>query len=81
MQTVNMIAIVLGPLLAVGITLWWQGRKEKRDAKERLFLTLMAQRRAFPPAIEWVNALNVIDVVFADHSQVVQCGTSITPGC
>lgn len=72
MEIVTIIAIVTGPLFAVVITLLWQQRKEKRDSKERLFLTLMVHRRTFPPPIEWVNALNVIDVVFAEHSQVVQ---------
>lgn len=72
MDIINIFAIIIGPIFAVGITLWWQRRREKRDSKERLFLTLMAHRRAFPPSIEWVNALNVIDVVFAEHPQVVQ---------
>ena len=72
MEIMNIIAVITGPIFAVVITLMWQQRKEKRDAKERLFLTLMAHRRAFPPPIEWVNALNVIDVVFADHHQVVE---------
>ena len=72
MDIINITAIIIGPIFAVGITLWWQRRREKRDSKERLFLTLMAHRRAFPPSIEWVNALNVIDVVFAEHPQVVQ---------
>jgi hypothetical protein len=66
------LATVTAPVTSVVITLWWQTRKEKRDAKERLFLTLMAHRKTFPPAIEWVNALNVIDVVFADQPQVVE---------
>jgi hypothetical protein len=72
MDIINMIAVITGPVFAVVITLWWQQRKERRDAKRRLFLTLMAQRRTFPPTTQWVNALNVIDVVFADHPQVVQ---------
>ena len=72
MDIINIIAIVAGPLLAVLITLWWQNRKEHRDAKRRLFLTLMAKRRTYPPTVEWVDALNVIDVVFADVPQVVQ---------
>jgi hypothetical protein len=72
MDIVNIIAIVVGPIIAVVITLWWQERKEHRDAKRRLFLTLMAQRRSVPPTTDWVNALNVIDVVFADQRQVVK---------
>jgi hypothetical protein len=71
-DTINLLAIVTGPLFAVLVTLWWQERKQKHDAKERLFLSLMAHRRAFPPAPEWVSSLNIIDVIFADVPQVVQ---------
>ena len=71
-EAINLAAILVGPILAVVVTLWWQSRKQKRDAKEKLFLSLMAHRRAFPPAPEWVNSLNVIDVIFADVPQVVQ---------
>ena len=67
----EIIALFLSPIIPVLITLWWQKRKEKRDAKRNLFMTLMAHRRAFPPTIEWVNSLNLIDVVFADHTKVV----------
>ena len=67
-----LLAAVLSPVLAAWLTLFWQNRKQQRDAKERLFLTLMAHRRAFPPTIEWVNALNVIDVVFSEQHQVVE---------
>ena len=69
---VMIIAVLSGPVASVMITLWWQGRKEKRDAKERLFLTLMAHRKAYPPSQQWVDGLNVIDVVFADVPQVVE---------
>ncbi len=72
MDIINIIAIITGPIFAVVITLWWQQRKEQRDAKRRLFLTLMAHRRAVPPTTDWVNGLNVIDVVFSEHPQVVQ---------
>jgi len=71
-EIINLSAIFLGPLFAVMVTLWWQARKQKRDEKLRLFLSLMAHRRSIPPAPEWVNSLNVIDVIFADVPQVVQ---------
>lgn len=32
----------------------------------------MAHRRAYPPSQQWVDGLNVIDVVFADVPQVVE---------
>ena len=70
-EIANLLAVVVGPIVAVSITLWWQERKEKRDAKLQLFLTLMAHRKATPPTYEWVRALNLIDVVFAEHAQVV----------
>ena len=69
---IAIIAILAAPVTAVSITLWWQQRKEKRDAKHRLFITLMAHRKSFPPTHDWVNALNLIDVVFADHPKVLE---------
>ena len=70
MEIINIIAIIVGPLLAVLITLWWQERKEKRDAKLRLFVTLMAFRKSYPVSYEFANQLNLIDVVFADTPKV-----------
>lgn len=71
MDIINIAAILLSPVVAVAVTLWWQGRKEKRDAKRRLFVTLMQSRKASPPTHDWVNALNLIDVVYADCPRVV----------
>lgn len=71
-KTMNIIAVVLGPIVAVIITLWYQSRKEKREAKIRLFLSLMAHRKSMPPTFERVNSLNLIDVVFANHPKVLQ---------
>lgn len=68
---IGLTAIVLGPVTAILISLYFQQRRAKRDAKEHLFLTLMANRRANPPTYEWAGSLNVIDVVFADHEKVV----------
>jgi len=68
---ITAIAIVVGPLAGVLFTLWFQRRKETTDAQQRLFQTLMAYRRSNPPVYEWVNSLNLIDVVFAKHRVVV----------
>jgi hypothetical protein len=68
---VEIIAILLSPVTAVCVTLWWQRRKEKRDAKIRLFTTLMAFRKSYPLSYEWANALNLIDVIFADSPTVL----------
>ena len=67
----EIIAILLSPIVPVLITLWWQKRKEKRDAKIRLFTTLMAFRKSYPVSHEWAQALNLIDVIFSDSQKVV----------
>lgn len=67
----EILAILVSPAIAVGITLWYQNRKERRERKDRLFQTLMVHRKAFPPAHDWVNGLNLIDVVFSDSPKVV----------
>jgi hypothetical protein len=69
---IGIIAIVLGPVTAIIVSLWIQQRRAKRESKERLFSTLMAHRRSYPPTYEWASALNLIDVVYADHDDVVK---------
>jgi hypothetical protein len=67
----TLIALLVGPLVAVRWTLWHQDRKDKRSIKERLFIELMAHRKSFPISPNWAKALNVIDVVFADDPKVI----------
>jgi hypothetical protein len=37
-----------------------------------LFISLMAHRKSVPISPEWVNSLNLIDVVYADSPRVVE---------
>jgi len=71
-EIVTAIALVAGPALGVAITLWHQRQTEKRAAKERFFLTLMAYRKFLSPAPDWTSALNLIDVVYADSPTIVR---------
>ncbi len=64
------LAIFLGPLAGVIFTLWFQARKEKGDAKLSLFLALMAERKSPVVTPQVAQALNKIDVVFADVKSV-----------
>lgn len=68
-ETATLIALLLGPVFGVLITLWYQERMQKRMTKERLFIQLMGSRKSLTP--DWVNGLNVVDVIYADHPKVV----------
>ncbi len=69
----TIIAIILGPIMAVGVGIFLNDRKEKRNRRLRVFETLMATRGArLSP--DHVRALNMIDLVFdkeEDHDKVV----------
>jgi hypothetical protein len=67
----NFLAIFLGPVTAVCITLWAQSRKDKKAAKRHLFLTLMGERKRVPLPPHVLAVLNTIDVVFYNNRQVV----------
>ena len=64
------LAIFLGPLAGVLFTLWFQARKERRDAKLHLFLVLMSERKNILVSKEVTKALNQIDVVYANNIRV-----------
>jgi hypothetical protein len=68
---ISIAAVIISPVAAVIITLFWQSRKEKRARKDALFSTLMMHRRNLPPTPDTVNSLNLIDVVFADNPKVI----------
>lgn len=65
------IAIIIGPIAAVIITLFYQRYREKRDAKHRAFLLLMAHRKSIPPNRTMVEVLNTLDVVFSKNRGIV----------
>ena len=61
---ITALAIVLGPLFGVLFTLWSQGRKERRDARMRLFTVLLGSRKGLVTP-DVARALNSITVVYA----------------
>jgi hypothetical protein len=69
---VTILALIIGPVVAVIITLWSQKRSEKKAAKIRLFVSLMTHRGSVPITAEWVAALNLIDVVYTKHRRVIE---------
>lgn len=65
----NLIAIIVIPITAVLIGQWLQNRSEKRKDKMQIFKVLMTAR-IYGWTVESVQALNVIDIVFADDKKV-----------
>lgn len=66
----ELISITLIPFIIWFLGTYFQNRKIKNDAKQELFLKLMANRKANPISKEWADALNLIDVVFQGNKKV-----------
>src|ERR1035437_9263 len=64
----SIVAIVVGPIAALAIQRWADHRREMRKGKLWVFRTLMMYR-ATRLNLNFVQALNVIDVVFNADSQ------------
>lgn len=63
-------ATAIGPVVAVAITLWYQGWSARRLARRDLFASLMRHRRS-PTDREFVGALNLIPVHFSGKQKVL----------
>ena len=68
-EWIMIVAVVIGPVLAVITQIVVQRRKEKRDQKIWVFGTLMSLRSAMLSP-DFVRALNYIDVVFYKNQKV-----------
>ena len=69
MEIINIIALIIIPVLAVVIGQKLQVYSQKRNDKMQIFKTLMTSR-IFGWTNESVQAMNLIDVVFADDKAV-----------
>lgn len=69
---VQVVAVSVVPIIVWLMGIKYQDRKAKKDAQLNVFLTLMANRKSNPITKEWVDSLNIIDVVFQDDKKVRQ---------
>ena len=69
-EILTLIALIAGPLAAVGLTRYVDQRRERISRRMDVFRTLMRTRRA-PTTIEHVGALNLIEIEFASDPQVL----------
>ena len=67
---VMIVAVLVGPISAVLITLWAQNRNDERSAQRGLFLTLIGERKSVITSKTTTQALNSIDVVFSKNKKV-----------
>ena len=77
MEFLTILAILIGPTVGVLITIWTNNKKEKNHQRMNLFLTLLAYRKDYPFPIDFVNALNTIDVVYHGNNDVIKCWKSL----
>lgn len=70
------IAIILGPILAIQIQKAIERARETKQQKLNIFRTLMSTR-ATPTAFNHVEALNLIEVVFYKHKEVLDVRKSL----
>ena len=66
---INIIAILISPIIATAIAIYSSNKSERRREKIKILQTLM-MTRLNRPCIEYVNALNLIDIVFYDSEKV-----------
>jgi hypothetical protein len=72
--TLNALAILLAPVVALWIAGTLQRRSDSQKAKLDIFATLIGLRHD-PQSVESVRALNMIDVVFANDPTVREAWT------
>ncbi|MCD1625800.1 hypothetical protein K7H22_07355 [Seohaeicola saemankumensis] len=65
------LATFCGPVLAVLITLWHQGRSARKDAQRSVYATMMRYRR-HPTSLDFVGAFNLVPVHFHNNKVVME---------
>ena len=70
MAILNLIAVLLIPVVAVIVGQFLQERVQKRNDKMQIFQCLMTRRITGWAALEAVNAINSIDIVFTDNKEI-----------
>lgn len=69
LEIINIIAILASPLVALGVTIFLQDRKEKKQARMNVFSTLM-ENRHLPLSDGTIRCLNMIDLYFYNDVHV-----------
>jgi hypothetical protein len=70
LQFTTVVGTITAPIIAVLITIWYQKRQSKTDAKVRLFMDLVSFRNHYPVPWQFSVALNRIDVVYHKEESI-----------
>lgn len=68
MEILTILAIITAPLIAVQVSLYLERRRETKKRRRWIFELLMANR-ATPLSVDFVRALNMIDVEFYGNNR------------
>lgn len=71
----TIIAVLAGPIAAVWVTRYFDGRKEVHARRMDIFRTLMRTRK-IPIHFDHVGALNLIEIEFADEEKIISAWKS-----
>jgi hypothetical protein len=66
---VNGIAVLISPIIAVIVSMWINNKNQKKKHMVDIFKTLMTTRNR-PATLDYVNAINSIDVFFYGNEEV-----------
>lgn len=66
----NLIAVLLIPVVAVIVGQYLQERVQKRKDKMQIFQCLMTRRITGWAALEAINTINSIDIIFTDNKEI-----------
>ena len=69
-EILTLVAVILGPISAVGITLWIDGRRRDREQKI-IVLRLLLATRHLPADPGFLAAINLIPVEFNERPSVI----------
>src|SRR5260221_5899727 len=67
---ISLIASVIGAIIGAMLAFWYQRKLEIQRDKRGLMQMLMAYRTVGAVEIDWIKALNMIDIVFHNNKEV-----------
>ena len=68
---ITIVAVLLSPIIAVGVTLWHQKISAKRVDKKNILSIIMMYRGVTAREDDFIKAINLIDIYFSGNKEVI----------